>query len=74
MSRGVKMPDTQDLTFDEFRDAVNAASKQYGENKIRAALTALQLTPYTKLGDMRRTYYSRAWVERVWEFLERTTQ
>jgi hypothetical protein len=60
------MPANQDLTFEEFRQAVGS----YGEQKIRAALVALNLTPYTKVGDMRRTYYNSDWIVQVRNFLE----
>jgi len=54
------------LSFQELRDAIGP---EFGENKIRAALMALNLTPYTRSGDMRRLYYSHDWVQKIINYL-----
>jgi hypothetical protein len=58
--------DTQDelLSFEEFR-----ARTGYSPQKVRSALMALQLSPVTRPGDMRRLFYLGSWVRPIQDFL-----
>jgi hypothetical protein len=60
------MNDPQDelLSFEEFR-----ARTGYSAQKVRSALMALQLSPVTRPGDMRRLFYVGGWVRPIQDFL-----
>ena len=50
--------------FEEFR-----ARTGYSPQKVRSALMALQLSPVTRPGDMRRLFYLGSWVRPIQDFL-----